>query len=382
MRNSVSGIVRSMILIIAIALIIGIAGGALWFLLRDDSPSSGGTNPSISFGSLEQIAIGIYLQLNQDKINQPISADASVVQFTIEAGETSSTIATRLKRLNLIQEEQTFRLFVRYLGVDDELEAGDYELRRNMNLEEIVARLQHGQSRAATITIPEGWRLEQIAQLSAREGLADEGEFLALAQTGEFDYAFLADRPAGSPSSLEGFLFPETYQVSENTDTRGFIDLLLRTFDQRITPDMRQRAQEARLTIYEVVALASIVEREAVVDEERPIIASVYLNRINRGMYLQSDPTVQYAKGYSAETGRWWNSMLQEEAQTVNSPYNTFLYPGLPPGPICSPGLASIQAVLYPAETPYLFFFSKGDGTHAFSETYEEHLENMRRYQR
>ena len=382
MRNSVSGIVRSMILIIAIALIIGIAGGALWFLLRDDSPSSGGTNPSISFGSLEQIAIGIYLQLNQDKINQPISADSSVVQFTIEAGETSSTIATRLKRLNLIQEERTFRLFVRYLGVDDELEAGDYELRRNMNLEEIVARLQHGQSRAATITIPEGWRLEQIAQLSAREGLADEGEFLALAQTGEFDYAFLADRPAGSPSSLEGFLFPETYQVSENTDTRGFIDLLLRTFDQRITPDMRQRAQEARLTIYEVVALASIVEREAVVDEERPIIASVYLNRINRGMYLQSDPTVQYAKGYSAETGRWWNSMLQEEAQTVNSPYNTFLYPGLPPGPICSPGLASIQAVLYPAETPYLFFFSKGDGTHAFSETYEEHLENMRRYQR
>lgn len=136
------------------------------------------------------------------------------------------------------------------------------------------------------------------------------------------------------------------------------------------------------MSIYEVVTLASIVEREAVVDEERPIIASVYLNRLNRGMYLQSDPTVQYAKGYSAESGRWWNPMIQEEAQSVDSPYNTFLYPGLPPGPICSPGLASIQAVLYPADTPYLFFFSKGDGTHAFSKTYEEHLENMRRYRR
>ena len=382
MRDSVSGIIRGVIIVIAIVLIIGIAGGALWFLLRDNSPTASDAGPSISLGSLEQIAIGIYLQLNQSKVDVPPSDDATLIPFTIAPGETPSTIATRLKRLELIQDEQTFRLFVRYLGVDDQLEAGDYELRRNMTLEEIVARLQHGQIRSATITIPEGWRLEQIAQLSAREGLADEGEFLSLAQSGGFDYAFLSDRPPGSPSSLEGFLFPETYQVSEDSGTRGFIDLLLRTFDQRVTPEMRQRAREVRMTIYEVVALASIVEREAVVDEERPVIASVYLNRLNRGMYLQSDPTVQYAKGYSPDTGRWWNPMIQEEAQTVDSSYNTFLYPGLPPGPICSPGLASIQAVLYPAETPFLFFFSKGDGTHAFSETYEGHLENMRLYQR
>jgi UPF0755 protein len=381
-RDTVGGLIRGLIIVLALVLIVGIGVGGVWVLLRNNQPASSDSGGiSIELGSLEQIALGIYLQMNQAKVDTPASSDPAPVAFTIEVGETPSTIATRLKRLNLIQDEQLFRYYVRYLGVDAGLEAGEYDLRGDMTMAEIVAKLQHGMARALNITIPEGWRLEQIAQLSAREGIADEAEFLRLAQEGSFAYDFLEDRPPGSPSGLEGYLFPETYQVVEGTGTRGFIDLLLRTFDQKLTPAMRQRASEQRNTIYEVVTLASIVEREAVADEERPIIASVYVNRINRGMYLQADPTVQYAKGYSAETGLWWNHMLLEEAQTVKSSYNTFLHPGLPPGPICNPGIASIEAVLYPAETPYLFFFSKGDGTHAFSETYEEHLENMRKYQ-
>ena len=379
-RDSASSLIRGLVVALAIVLILGILGGALWYLVQGSTPTSQAQGPTISLGSLEQVFLSIYVQLNQDKIAAANSDDPTLVPFRIEPGETTSTIATRLERLGLIQDEQLFRWFVRYLGVDNILEAGDYDLRRDMSMEEIAARLQHGQARARTITIPEGWRMEQIAQLSAREGIADEAQFLALVRAGDFDYAFLRDRPEGSPPSLEGFLFPDTYQVSETTDTRGFVDLLLRTFDQRFTAEMRQRASEQRMSIYEVVTLASIVEREAVVAEERPFIASVYLNRLSRGMYLQSDPTVQYGKGFSNDTGRWWNPMLQEEAQTVRSPYNTFLSPGLPPGPICSPGLASIMAVLYPETSPYLFFFAKGDGSHAFSETYEGHLENIRIY--
>lgn len=382
MRDLFGHMLRCLTMLLLALLAVAILGGTLWYLLRDHNPASAGDGPTIDAGSLERVAIAVYLQFKQDEIKQPASDDPSPVPFTVEPGETPATISVRLERMGLIQDAQLFRLLVRYWEVDDKLEAGEYELRRNMSMEEIVAALQHGVAITRQITIPEGWRMEQVAQFLAQEGLVDEARFLTLARQGDFPYDFLRDRPAGSPTSLEGFLFPDTYQVNETIGTEGMINLLLRTFDQKVTPQMRQRAAERRWTIYEVVTLASIIEREAVVDEERPIIASVYLNRLAKGMYLQADPTVQYAKGYNTETGRWWNSMLQEEAQTVESPYNTFLYPGLPPGPICSPGLASIQAVLNPAETPYLFFFSKGDGSHAFSQTYEEHLENMKRYRK
>jgi UPF0755 protein len=142
------------------------------------------------------------------------------------------------------------------------------------------------------------------------------------------------------------------------------------------------RPQGARLSVFQVVVVASIVEREAVVAEERPMIADVYLNRLKKGMYLQADPTVQYALGYQPQSGQWWLLPLPIEAlSTTLSIYNTYLYPGLPPGPICSPSLASIDAVLNPAGTDYLYFYSKGDGTHAFARTYEEHLRNQALYQ-
>ena len=158
---------------------------------------------------------------------------------------------------------------------------------------------------------------------------------------------------------------------------------MLANFDRRFTPEMRQMAAERRMTIYQVVTLASIVEREAVIAEERPIIAGVFLNRLAKGMTLDACPTVQYALGYQEETGQWWKTPLSlEELDQVNSPYNTYLHPGLPPGPICNPGLASILAVLQPAETDYLYFLAKGDGSHAFAKTFEEHLQNRQRYQR
>ena len=157
---------------------------------------------------------------------------------------------------------------------------------------------------------------------------------------------------------------------------------MLDTMQSRLPAGWEGMAAAQNLNFYQVLTLASIVEREAVVAEERPIIASVYLNRIKKYMYLQADPTVQYAMGFQPESGQWWKTPVTlEEYQNVNSPYNTYLYPGLPPGPICSPGASSIVAVLQPAQTSYLFFLARGDGTHVFAETWEEHQRNVQQYQ-
>lgn len=385
MQDWLARSLRCLTLVLAVVLIFAILGGGLYFLLRNNAPAP--TAPgevAVSRKSLEQTAIGLYLQFRQNEITQPLSSDSTTVPFKVNAGETPSTIAIRLQSAGLISDEQLFRLLARYLGVDDKLEAGDYRLRRNMTMEEIISQMQHGISRAQSVTIPEGWRLEQIAQLLAKEAGINEAQFLALARDGGYDaaqspYAFLRERPAAI-KSLEGYLFPDTYEISQDIDARKFVELMLRNFDQRVTADLRQRAKEMKWSLYDVVTLAAIVEREAIVDEERPIIASVYLNRLNKGMYLQADPTVQYAKGFNASTSRWWSQMTGEEMQTTKSPYNTYLNPGLPPGPICNPGLASIKAVLSPASTTHLYFFAKGDGSHVFAETYDEHLANIRKY--
>ncbi len=287
-----------------------------------------------------------------------------------------------MQREGLITDAQLFRWLVRYRGVDAQLEAGEYQLSPDMTLDEIVDTLQYGRLRDVTVTIPEGKRAEEVAELLEAQGLVEGEVFLALVQSGGFPYDFLFGRPDDAPSSLEGFLFPETYRFPVDYDAEQILDLMLATFGERFSPEMRQLAAEKGMTIYEVVTLASIVEREAVIPEERPIIASVYLNRLEQGMYLQSDPTVQYALGYQEDAGQWWKiPMSLEEDVQIDSPYNTYLYPGLPSGPICNPGLASLQAVLEPADTAYLFFFSRFDGSHAFAETYEEHLRNQEQYQ-
>jgi len=337
---------------------------------------------AIQMSSLERTLIGVYLNLRKNDLDSSASSDTTALVFTINPGETAATIAPRLQREGLVADSQLFLYLVRYRGVDAQLEAGEYELRPNMTMEEIIETLQHGRLREVSVTIPEGKRAEEVAALLEERGLVDGQAFMTLVRDGASGYDFLTDRPADAPASLEGFLFPETYRIPIDYDAAQILDLMLVTFGERFSPEMRQAAGERGLSIHEVVTLASIVEREAVVAEERPIIASVYLNRLEQGMYLQSDPTVQYALGYQEDAAQWWKiPMSLEEDVPVDSPYNTYMYPGLPPGPICSPGLASMQAVLEPADTTYLFFFSKFDGSHAFAETYEEHLRNQELYQ-
>jgi UPF0755 protein len=365
------------VLVFAAAVII--YGGQ--YLLRGDSAAEVDAG-AIQMSSLERTLIGLYLNVRGSDIRSPASNDSTATVFSVNPGETAATIAPRLQREGLVSDGQLFLYVVRYRGVDAQLEAGEYELRPSMTMDEIIDTLQHGKLQDVSITIPEGRRAEEVAALLEEQGLVDGEVLLTLVRSGSDGYDFLSDRPADAPASLEGFLFPETYRIPMDYDAGQILDLLLGTFGERFTPAMVQTAADRGMTIHEVVTLASIVEREAVIAEERPIIASVYLNRLEQGMYLQSDPTAQYALGYQEDSGQWWKiPMSLEEDMQVDSPYNTYLYPGLPPGPICSPGLASIQAVLEPADTTYLFFFSKFDGSHAFAETYEEHLRNQELYQ-
>ena len=379
--NSRRSWMRVALFLIGVILIIGSAAGAVWYLFRQARTIALQPGATVDIGSLEKTLLGIYLNMRKDEIETPVNMEATPIYFTIEPGENGATVAKRLERMGLIADAELFRLLLRYWEVDAQIEAGEYSLKRSMSMSEIVGQLQHSRLRAKTVTIREGLRSEEVAHLLASQGLVDQEEFIRLIRDDAFHYDFLRDRPADAPQTLEGFIFPDTYQFAVNVTATALIDIMLHNFDQRVTIEMRQQALDQGLELYRVLTLASIVEREAVIAEERPIIASVYLNRLRKGMYLEADPTVQYAKGYDPATGRWWPTLSLDELRAVDSPFNTFLNPGLPPSPICSPGLASIQAVLTPADTDYLFFHAKGDGSHAFAQTFEEHLENRSKYQ-
>ncbi|MCL5266062.1 MAG: endolytic transglycosylase MltG [Chloroflexi bacterium] len=314
------------------------------------------------------------------------SNDPSAVTFVVAQGDTAASVAQRLERQKLISNALLFRVMSKLRGADSHLEAGEYQLRRNMTTNEIIDELQQNRFMGSRITVVEGWRVEEIADLLQRRGVVNRDEFLKLVNTPPFDADFLRSRPAGV--SLEGYLFPDTYRVPPGITSDEVIEQMLENFGQRFSPAMREQAARAGLSIHQVVTLASIVEREAVVPEERPIIASVYLNRLKEGMLLQADPTVQYAVYNASQSapGRgdarpdYWKKGLTSADLQVDSPYNTYRYKGLPPGPIANPGLASIKAVLQPANTTYLYFVATENGAHAFANTLDEHNRNVEKY--
>ncbi len=385
-------VVQGLVFIVVIGVLIGAAIGLYRFATQPLATASAPVELATEVsppteaaevpGSMEQMALKLYLDFRKADVDKPASDDPTLVDFSIEPGDTAQTVASRLKRLGLISDPELFRYLIRYRDLDGSLEVGDYQLAANMTMDEIIQHLLHGRSKERVVTVPEGLRMEEISELLVQTEIVDADQFLTLAREGRFDYPFLKDRPPDAPTSLEGFLFPDTYRVPLDYDAAAAIDLMLQNFDRQFTSDLRDRAAAQGMSIYEVVTYASIVEREAVIPDERPTIAAVYLNRIKQGMYLQSDPTAQYALGYQAETGQWWKiPMSLETDMKVDSPYNTYMYSGLPPGPICNSGMASIRAVLYPANTDYLFFYSRGDGSHVFAQTYEEHLANEEEYQ-
>lgn len=333
----------------------------------------------------------IYLDRNSAALDQPASNYSRPMRFVIEQGMAARTIGSELQRFGLIRDAELFESYVRINDLDAQIQAGAYILDPSMTLREIVEAIQHAESESVTITVPEGWRLEQTADYLTQAGVLSDpskGEaYRSLAQTTVIDtdrYPFLRERPAGA--TLEGYLFPDTYEIpAQNATAMDVLTRQLDTFAARVVPLYEEalRTGGTELSLHEVLTVASIVEREAVVREERATIAGVYLNRLASGIKLDADPTVQYAMGYQPASGQWWKTPVSlEEYSTVNSPYNTYLNAGLPPGPIAAPGLSSIEAVLNPEEHNYLYFVAVADGSgrHVFAETYEEQLQNVAEY--
>lgn len=378
--NPVRVILRFLIAMLALFMVtLILAGGFLyvWRDVRQRTPQAGYT---ITARRIEHSALGVYLRMRGAEVTEPIDADNDTdVTFVVEPGDSLHAVSARLQSAGLVVDAQLFRWVVQYQGTDTDIQAGTYTLRPNMTMDEIAEVLQHGRVPAQVVSIPEGWRAEEIAWLLEQHNITSAEEFLRVVREGESDMAFVHERSEESPGSLEGFLFPDTYQFVVGTTPERVLEIMLETWDRRIPADLRQNAAEYDLTLYEVVTLASIVEREARVAQERPLMAGVFLNRLRLGMTLGADPTVQYAKGFSENEQTWWSQLTLADLEIV-SPYNTYVNAGLPPGPICNPGQAAIRAVLEPEETEYLFFYHKGDGTHAFAVTYEEHLRNIATY--
>lgn len=315
------------------------------------------------------VIIGIFsFQTVQSNLH-PYSAHSRVVEIEIPPGSTGKQISQILADNQLIRRPEAFYLYTRFKGLAPHLRAGHFTLDASWPLERIALALtKGGQGQAISFTIPEGYNLEQMARRLEELGLVTQEEFMTAAATAEFDYDFLKNLPQGE-NRLEGFLFPDTYQVMADADAEDIINLMLRRFNQVYDLQFQEREKELGLTTLEVITMASIVEREAKLNEERSTIAAVFYNRLQEKWRLQSCATVQYLLDEPRE------ELLNRDLE-IDSPYNTYKYDGLPPGPIAAPGKASIEAALYPAEVDYLFFRTdekKGDGSHIFSRTFAEH---------
>lgn len=339
-------------------------------------------NPDLN--PVERLALENYLSSRTEALDKPSGQGTEPVVFTIESGQSANQVAQNLAAVGLLSDTELFLNYVRYEGLDARLIAGSFRLTPQLTIPELAVALTQAQILDVEVNFLSGWRIEEMAAYleTIKPAEIDARQFLALAQRRQSmplnDFTFLDDLPPGA--TLEGFLFPGTYRIPTDTDAAALIRLMLTRFDKEIDPALRQQFPVQNLTLYEAVILASIVQREAVDELEQPLIASVFLNRLQLDMLLQADPTIQYAIGVE---GNWWKSPLAAADLSVDSLYNTYLYPGLPPGPIASPGRSAIQAVATPQESDFLFFVADctpaSRGKHLFSETYDEHLVNVGR---
>lgn len=313
-------------------------------------------------------------------LDRPSADGGQSIYFTVETDESVDSIADRLKDEGLIRSPAYFRFRVRIAGLGGDIIAGRYLIDPEMSTTQIIHLITSRDAalaQEAQVRFIEGWRTEQYAEALIDAGvIASKDDFLAATREQKWndDFAFLHTRPSGV--ALEGYLFPDTYNFRLDSTSDDVLTTLLTTFQERVQPESITEADQMGLTLHQVITIASIVEREAVLPDERPVIASVYYNRIRQGMPLQADPTVQFELG---EAGNWWPELTPEDIQQ-NGRYNTYLNPDLPPGPICNPSLASIEAALRPAQTDYLYFVARGDGSHAFAVTAEEHQQNVDEY--
>lgn len=299
----------------------------------------------------------------------PVPAtNGEIVVIEVKQGMTSDQIARMLYSRGLISSPGMFQLVAKWKGLGSSLQAGEYAIHRGASVTRIVDMMAKGETNYLQLTIPEGYTVNQIAKLIETQHIGSGTKFKELAKQVPSDYDYMNN---GMSSSVvygaEGFLFPDTYKLSKGITEEQLIAMLTRQFDEKFTPEMRAQATAMGLSTREVIILASLVEKEAQVEADRPVIAGVFLNRLKQDMPLQSCATIQYILGYPKEE-------LSVEDTEIASPFNTYLHRGLPPGPIANPGIASIRAVLHPTVTNYLYFVADKQGAHHFSRTYEDHL--------
>ena len=330
--------------------------------------------PAESLSLSDRIEYSTRLLSHGNLLTTPFIPNGIEQAFRIEQGETVFSIATHLQEANLISDAQIFYDYVVYTGLDLTIQSGDYKLSPALSVIDMARKLQDSTPKDITLTILAGWRMEEIAASLPTSGLDISPEaFIAAAQTAPQVLSFV---PASA--SMEGFFLPDSYIVLRATTINELLDIIARNFALHITDDMRAGFAAQGLDTYQAVTLASLVERESIKEEEQSLIASVFMNRLNIGMTLGSDPTVQYALGYNPIQQTWWTNPLSLADLKFDSPYNTYVYPGLPPGPIASPSLEALQAVAFPATSDYYYFQASCDnpGYHNFSVTFEEHIEN------
>ena len=331
------------------------------------------------YDNLQAAILHLQLRNRSADLDAPSSSDANPIRIIVPAGIGASEIAKSLANADLIRDIRLFVDYARLQGYDRRFEAGVYFLNQTQSIRQIAEILTDSSKSFIPFRSLEGARIEELAELIDQNGLFGftGADFLPLVDEGALippDFAAWAQVPADA--SLEGFMFPDTYQLPPDISAEGLRDILLRTFRERVGNALREEAMAQNLTLYQIVTLASIIEREAVWRDEHPMIASVYRNRLDIGMKLEADPTVQY--GIHGERGAWWPQITRADYYEVQSPYNTYLHEGFPPGPIASPGLSAIQAAVHPAESGYYFFRAACDYSHYhnFAVTFAEHLAN------
>ena len=304
-------------------------------------------------------------------VNSPVDTgtEKRKVDVKIARGSSFSAVADVLEGSDLIKHKRLFYFLAVLKGAPKQIRAGEYELDSSMTPGEMLDKLLKGDIKGYSIPVPEGFNVCQIASRLSRWKLVNKEKFTKLA----FDKEFLSSLNIPG-SSVEGYLFPDTYKLTRSMREKEIIKFMVRRFRQKVTPEMMQRAAKLGFTLEEILTLASIIEKEGGVKEEKPSIAAVFYNRLKKGMKLQSDPTVIY--GIENFDGNLTRKHLMKITR-----YNTYRIKGLPPGPICNPGIDSIIAALYPAPVNYLFFVSKNDGSHHFSNNLASHNKAVIKYQ-
>ncbi|MDW7675835.1 MAG: endolytic transglycosylase MltG [Bacillota bacterium] len=305
---------------------------------------------------------------------EPVAITGVDQKVTIPAGASTVRIANILLANGLIKDEVSFRIYTRVNGFDGRMKAGEYTFNDSMSVAEIVDIIVSGNVVTYPFTIPEGYTLKQIARVLSDKGMVNEEKFWSLLEEGEFNFPYMNQLLAG-PNRFEGFLFPDTYHIPSYMTEQDIIQMMLNRFLQVVDADMVKRAEERGLSLMEYVTIASIIEREASADVDRPKIAGVIYNRLELGMPLQIDATVIYAHGEHIQR------VLFQHLE-IDSPYNTYKYAGIPPGPIAAPGEKSFEAAVTPEEHGFYFYVLKPDGTHHFSKTLTEHNRAVQEYLR